>query len=158
MRNKYHAKKKTVDGITFDSTSEANYYEKYRDMEKAGEIQNLRLQVPYELIPAIWEEYDEVVHLKTKDKVVHRRKLKQRAVTYIADFVFTKDGIEYVVDVKGGPRARTKEYLLKKKMMLALKGIEITEVYYSGLKPKRTTRKRNLSLVCLLCQFYHDLL
>lgn len=155
MRNKYHAKKKTVDGITFDSTSEANYYEKYRDMEKAGEIQNLRLQVPYELIPAIWEEYDEVVHLKTKDKVVHRRKLKQRAVTYIADFVFDQDGQTKVIDVKG---RKTKEYILKKKMMLALKGIEITEVYYSGLKPKRTNRKRNLSLVCLRCQFYHDLL
>lgn len=155
MRSKYGAKKVTIDGIKFDSATEGRYYEKYRDMEKTGEIQNLRLQVPYELIPAIWEEYDEVKHLKKGDKIIHKKRRKQRPITYIADFVYTQDGKEYVVDVKG---KKTKEYILKKKMMLALKGIEITEVYYSGLKPKRTNRKRNLSLVCLLRQFYHDLL
>ena len=155
MRSKYGAKKVTIDGIKFDSATEGRYYEKYRDMEKAGLIQNLRLQVPYELIPAIWEEYDEVKHLKKGDKIIHKKRRKQRPITYIADFVYTQDGKEYVVDVKG---KKTKEYILKKKMMLALKGIEITEVYYSGLKPKRTTRKRNLSLVCLLRQFYRDLL
>lgn len=128
-RNKYHAKKKTVDGITFDSTSEANYYEKYRDMEKAGEIQNLRLQVPYELIPAIWEEYDEVVHLKTKDKVVHRRKLKQRAVTYIADFVFDQNGQTTVIDVKGGRITVTPEFIIKKKLMKYIHNIDIKIVH-----------------------------
>ena len=83
VTNKYHAKKVVFDGITFDSRKEGLYYLKLKDMERRGEISNLRLQIPYELLPAIYR--DEVVHLKTKDKVV--QKLVQRAVYYVADFV-----------------------------------------------------------------------
>ena len=121
QRNKYHAKKVTFDGITFDSKKEGMYYLQLKHMLRAGMITNLRMQVPYELLPAIYK--DEVVHLKTKDKVV--KKLVQRAVTYVADFVYEKDGKEYVVDTKG---MRLADYIIKKKMMLALKGIEITEI------------------------------
>jgi len=119
--NKYHAKKVVFDGITFDSRKEGLYYLKLKDMERRGEISNLRLQVPYELLPAIYR--DEVVHLKTKDKVV--QKLVQRAVYYVADFVYDKEGKENVIDTKG---MRLADYILKKKMMLALKGIEVIEV------------------------------
>lgn len=121
VTNKYHAKKVVFDGITFDSKKEGLYYLKLKDMERRGEISNLRLQVQYELLPAIY--HDEVVHLKTKDKVV--QKLVQRAVYYVADFVYDKDGKEYVIDTKG---MRLADYILKKKMMLALKGIEVIEV------------------------------
>ena len=76
-------------------------------------IHNLRLQVKYELLPAIYEEKE--VQLKTKTKLV--KKCIQQATNYIADFVYEKDGETFVIDVKG---IRTKEYLLKKKMMLAL--------------------------------------
>lgn len=120
-RNKYHAKKVEFYGITFDSKKEGLYYLKLKDMERRGEITDLRLQVPYELLPAIYR--DEVVHLKTKDKVV--KKLIQRAVTYVADFVYVQDGKEVVIDAKG---MRLPDYILKKKMMLALKGIEVIEV------------------------------
>ena len=121
-KNKYNARKVTFDGITFDSKKEGLYYLRLKDMMQRGEITGLRLQVPYELLPAIYR--DEVVHLKTKDKVV--QKLVQRAVTYVADFVYTdKEGKEHVVDTKG---LRLADYILKKKMMLALKGIEITEI------------------------------
>lgn len=123
--SKYNAKSVTIDGIKFPSKKESEFYLKYRDMEEKGEISGLRLQVPYELLPEISEEYDEVKHLKTKDKVVHKKKVLQKSTKYIADFVFTKDGEEFVVDVKG---RRTKEYLLKKKMMRSLLGIVITEV------------------------------
>ena len=119
--NKYRATKVVFDGITFDSKKEGLYYLKLKDMERCGEISDLRLQVPFELLPAIYK--DEVVYLKTKDKL--ERKCVQRAVNYVADFVYTKDGVEYVVDTKG---LRLKDYILKKKMMLALKGIEITEI------------------------------
>lgn len=62
--------------------------------------------------------------LKTKVKMVQR--CAQRAVHYIADFVYKdKEGNEVVEDTKG---MRTKEYLLKKKMMRALLGIQIKEV------------------------------
>ena len=121
VTNKYHAKKVVFDGITFDSRKEGLYYLKLKDMERRGEISELRLQVPYELLPAIYR--DEIVHLKTKDKVIKR--LIQRAVTYVADFVYVQDGKEIVIDAKG---MRLPDYILKKKMMLALKGIEVIEV------------------------------
>lgn len=126
MRGKYGNRKVTVDGKVFDSKKEARYYLFLKEAEKRGEISGLRLQVPYELIPAIYE--DEVVHLKTKDKVV--RKCVQKAVHYVADFVYLDNatGREEVVDVKGGQATKTDVYKLKKKMMLAFNGIAITEV------------------------------
>lgn len=120
---KYGNKKTEVDGIGFDSRKEAKYYIHLKQLADAGEICNLQMQVKYELIPAIWEE--QIVHLKTKDKAV--RKCVQRAVHYIADFVYENSdtGETVVVDVKG---MRTKEYKLKKKMMRAFLGISIVEV------------------------------
>ena len=121
-RNKYHAKKVNICGIEFDSKKEGMRWLLLKDMERTGEISDLRRQVPFELLPAIYR--DEVVHLKTKDKV--ERKLVQRAVHYVADFVYTdKDGNQVVEDTKG---LRLPDYILKKKMMLALKGIEISEI------------------------------
>lgn len=124
-RSKYNAKKVWIDGIKFDSQREGEYYLLYKEMEAKGEISDLRLQVPFTLLPKITEEYEEIKRLKTKDKVVKKERVIQNATTYKADFVFTKDGEEMVVDVKG---RRTKEYELKKKMMFALLGIRITEV------------------------------
>ena len=120
--NKYGNRKTHVGDIAFDSVREARYYVYLRDRERKGEISDLRLQVPYELVPAVYRE--EVRHLKTKDKTVC--KCVQKAVHYIADFVYTDTatGKEVLVDTKG---YRTKEYILKKKMMLAFRGIEIVE-------------------------------
>ena len=121
--SKYQNKKTEVDGLVFDSKKEAKYYLVLKQRLNDGEIDNLRMQVPYELVPAVWKT--EVKHLKTKDKEV--RKQVQRAVHYVADFVYTDvhTGDEVVVDTKG---FRTKEYILKRKMMLAFKGISIVEV------------------------------
>ena len=120
--NKYGNHKTRVDGMTFDSIREGRYYIYLRDLLRKGEISNLRMQVPFEVVPAVYTE--EVVHLKRNDKTV--RKCVQKAVHYIADFVYTDtaSGKEVVVDAKG---YKTKEYILKKKMMLAFKGIEIVE-------------------------------
>jgi hypothetical protein len=120
-RNKYHAKKVNILGIDFDSKKEGMRWLLLKDMEAHGEISNLQRQVPFELLPAIYE--DVTVHLKTKDKI--ERRLKQRSVNYIADFTYTKDGKQIVEDTKG---LRLPEYILKKKMMLALLNIEISEV------------------------------
>ena len=122
--SKYRAEKITFDGITFASKKEGMRYVVLKQQEKDGLISNLRLQVPYELIPAIYK--DEEKQLKTKSKMV--RKLVQRAVHYVADFVYEKDGETIVEDVKGGRATQTAEYKLKKKMMFALKGIQIKEV------------------------------
>lgn len=123
MRPKYGNRKVEKDGILFDSLKEAAYYLHLKTLLANGEIEDLRLQVPYELIPAIYET--QTVHLKTKDKTVE--KCVQKAVHYVADFVY-KDvatGEERVIDTKG---FRTKDYILKKKMMRAFLGIAITEI------------------------------
>lgn len=122
MKSKYHNKKVSYDGIVFDSKKEMYRYIRLKSMQEEGLISELRLQVPYEIIPAIYE--DEIVNLKTKAKVV--KKCVQKAVKYVADFVY-KDryGYEIVEDSKG---LRTKEYILKKKMMRAFLGITIKEV------------------------------
>ena len=122
MRSKYGNKKAQHDGIIFDSRRERNRYIILSALQRAGEISDLRMQVTYELLPAIYEMEEK--QLKTKVKKVQR--CAQRAVHYIADFVYKdKEGNEVVEDTKG---MRTKEYLLKKKMMRALRGIQIKEI------------------------------
>lgn len=126
IRPKYGNKKVTIDGHIFDSRKEANYYLYLKSLEKTGAISNLRLQVPYEIVPAIYET--QTVHLKTKDKTVE--KCVQKAVHYLADFVYTvtETGREEVVDVKSAATREDKVYVLKKKMMRAFNGISIVEV------------------------------
>lgn len=118
---KYHNKRVEYEGIVFDSLKEKRRYCQLQLLEKNGTISDLRLQVPFELIPAIYE--DEVVQLKTKTKI--KKKLVQRSTTYVADFVYLQNGETIVEDTKG---FRTKEYELKKKMMRAFLGIEIKEI------------------------------
>lgn len=98
-RNKYGNHSVTVDGVRYDSKDESLRHAFLKLLEQAGEISNLRYHVNFELIPAITRE--EVVHLKTKDKVV--TKTVQTARYYEADFVYTvtKTGEEVVEDFKG---------------------------------------------------------
>lgn len=117
---KYHAKKTVVDGMTFDSRKEADRYIELRLLEKAGEISDLRMQVEYELLPAQYGP----------DRITprgnHKRgPLLERAVKYKADFVYTNHGKTVVEDVKG---FKTKDYIIKRKLMLWRHGIRISEV------------------------------
>lgn len=124
-KNKYHNEKVTFQGMSFDSKKEMQRYLFLLDAERRGEISELHRQVKFELIPAVTEDY--VVHLKTKDKV--KTRTVQLAVTYTCDFTYVKDGIMVIEDVKASQAILTKEYSLKKKMMLALLGLKIKEVY-----------------------------
>ena len=107
--NKYGSRKTTVDGVTFDSKKEAKRYQELRILEKAGEISDLRRQVKFELIPS--QRID--------------GKVAERAVEYRADFVYTQDGKQVVEDTKG---LRTKDYIIKRKLMLYRYGIRIREI------------------------------
>lgn len=106
-RSKYHAKKTTVDGITFDSRREADRYIVLKSMEEAGAIEDLRRQVSYELVPAF--------------DVDGRH---YRPVSYVADFVYVEDGKEVVEDVKG---MKTDVYRLKSKLFARRYGKAIRE-------------------------------
>lgn len=122
---KYNNTKVEYDGIKFDSKKEMQRYVLLKEAEKDGLISNLQLQVKFELIPAVKEEY--VEHLKTKDKI--KTRTLQLPITYTCDFMYDKGDETIIEDIKASPKMLPKEYTLKKKMMFALKGIQIKEVY-----------------------------
>ena len=107
--SKYRSKKITADGLTFDSRKEYFRWHELSLLEKAGVITGLQRQVRYELIPS----------QKIDGKVV------ERPVHYVADFVYQEDGQTIVEDTKG---FKTKDYILKRKLMLHKHGIRIREV------------------------------
>lgn len=105
---KYGNRKVSVNGYKFDSMREAQRYTELLLLQRAKEISDLRLQVPFELVP------------KQKDS----RGRVIREIRYIADFVYTENGKTVVEDAKG---YKTKEYELKKKLMKYFHNIEIKE-------------------------------
>ena len=105
---KYGNHKTIVDGITFDSKAEANRYLELKALELKGIIKGLERQKTYKLVKGRWPSTG-----------------KPFSASYKADFVYTLDGEIVVEDVKG---YKTEAYVLKKKLMMALYGIEIREV------------------------------
>ena len=118
--NKLHAEK--VNGFLADGTpftfASKREYQRYGELafqERIGQIKNLELQKTYELIPA----------QKRSDGT------KERAISYVADFVYEEDGKTIVEDSKGyrNPASATyKVFVMKRKLMLYLYGIEVREV------------------------------
>ena len=120
---KYHSKKTVIDGITFDSKKEAERYSELKLFERCGAISNLELQKVYELIPAQYEFYER--YGKNGNRLKDGKKCIEKSCVYKADFVYIENGKTVVEDVKG---FRTKEYKIKKKLMLYIHGIKIKEV------------------------------
>lgn len=88
--------------------------------QRAGLISDLREQVPYELIPA------QYVECGTDPKGKPVRVCVEKSCKYIADFVYTDhQGALVVEDTKG---FRTKDYIIKRKLMLYVHGIRIKEI------------------------------
>ena len=108
MKPKYHSRKITKDGVTFDSVREYRRWVELSLLERAGKISKLQRQVKYELIPT----------QRVNGKVV------ERPVTYVADFVYQENGQIVVEDSKG---FKTKDYIIKRKLMLSVYGIQIRE-------------------------------
>ena len=110
--NKYRNKKVTIDGITFDSIKESKRYQELKLLERANEITELKLQVPFILL----ENY--ILNGK-----------KHQGIKYIADFAYIdiKTGKYVVEDVKS-QATKTQVYKLKKKLFEQKYGIEIREV------------------------------
>lgn len=99
-KSKYHNKIAYYDGIAFDSIKERDYYaDVLLPLKWAGEIKNIDMQVSFVLQPPF----------KHGGKTI-------KGIKYVADFVITyPDGRKKVIDTKG---YRTKEYQLKRKMLL----------------------------------------
>jgi hypothetical protein len=98
-KHKYRAIQTVNDGIKFPSKREANYYQELKLRQKAGEIVFFLRQVPF--------------HLPGN-------------ITYRVDFQeFHSDGTIHFIDVKG---KKTKEFIMKKKMVENLYPVEIEVV------------------------------
>lgn len=96
----------TADGQKFKSELEANFYNRMWVLQRAGEVQTIEREVRYELV--------------VNGVFV---------AAYLLDFRITYTGgrIRFI-DCKSQP-TKTPLYMMKKKLMLALYGIEIEEVF-----------------------------
>ena len=110
---KYRNERTEMDGIKFASIHEANRYVELKHMERAGLIKNLQLQRVYTLIGA------------QKDK---NGKVIEKPVKYIADFVYTDEHGQTVVEDAKSPATRTPVYVIKRKLLLSVYGLRIQEV------------------------------
>ena len=120
MRSKYHSKKITINGVTFDSRKEAKRYQELLLLERAGAIQDLKRQVEFELIQT-QREPDTI----GKRGGVIKGKVIEHRCSYVADFVYTENGKTVVEDTKG---FKTKDYIIKRKLMLHVHKIKIKEI------------------------------
>lgn len=121
---KYNNKKITVDGIEFDSKKEAKRYGELILLQNAGKIADLELQKEYVLLPA------QYVNIRTSDGKV-KKKCVERAVKYVADFVYKQDGKTVVEDVKGyrnPSSAGYAKFVLKRKMMFFFHNVRVIEI------------------------------
>jgi len=98
-RSKYSSNKVSIDGHTFDSQKEADFYCELKLRLQSKEINGFCLQPIFMLAPGL---------------------------KYKADFiVFNKDNSTEVIDVKG---FKTKEYIAKKKVFEDKYNLKITEI------------------------------
>ena len=110
--NKYLNEKTTVDRIEFASEKEAIRWRELELLVRGKVITELERQVRFELVPAQYDKHG---------------KLLERSVAYVADFVYIdmKTGERIVEDTKG---KKTKDYIIKRKLMLYFHRIRIREV------------------------------
>jgi hypothetical protein len=94
--SKYRNKKIVVDNIEFDSNLEATRYRQLKLLQRAKQISNLRLQVPFLLQEGF-----------KKNGTTHRK------IEYIADFVYEENGQTVVEDIKG---MKTETFKIKQKL------------------------------------------
>lgn len=109
---KYRNKKTQVDMYVFDSVLEARRYKQLTLLERAGEIKNLKLQVPFLL-----------------QESFRKNGKTYRKIEYIADFVYEEKGKTIVEDTKG---MKTDVFKIKQKLF---------EYKYPNLSLKIVTRE-----------------
>jgi len=96
------AKKTVVNGITFDSKTESDFYKVLLDRQDREEISNLTTQPSFELFPSF-----------------KLRKRTVRSMNYTPDFMYSIGTERHVVEVKGYSRP---EYLMRRKIFLWMYG------------------------------------
>lgn len=157
-RTKYHNVQVTRGGKKYASIHEADRARELHLLERAGKISGMREQVRFEIIPAVrtapgmgryaeWEQEDAEAAFRAAIRQIREElrpilpiyrgvwgsrnhvrgsRIVERSAEYVADFVyFDEQGQLVVEDAKG---VRTKDYILKRKLMLWVYGIRVKEV------------------------------
>lgn len=112
MSNKFRARRHKYDDKVFASGRELRRYKELLLLQQTGEISELETQPRYTIIPKM---------LKPNGKV-------ERAAVYTADFRYIENGAVVVEDVKSAVTAKLADYVLRRKLMLYVHGIEVREV------------------------------
>lgn len=125
--NKYRSKKTCCNqGHQHDSKHEAMRCDELSLLERAGEIRELQQQVKYILIPSQHEVSSEKYKKGPKKGQLKPGELIEKECAYYADFdYYTKSGEHVVEDTKG---VKTKDYIIKRKLMSWVYNIRIREV------------------------------
>lgn len=125
--SKYSSQKVEVDGIVFDSKKEARRYSQLKALEASGAISDLKRQRKYILIPTQRAWTNEIYERGPYKGSFKKGKILENECSYLADFVYIdNDNGELVVeDTKG---FKTRDYIIKRKLMLYTYGIRIREV------------------------------
>lgn len=129
MRTKMGNTKLAVNGEMFDSKREYRRWCELKILERAGEISDLQRQVVYELIPRQTETYPR--YGKNGKRLKDGVRVLELPVRYIADFQYVQDGKTIAEDAKGYRNPSSAVYakfVIKRKLMLWLKGIAVKEV------------------------------
>lgn len=109
----------------FDSQKELDRWEMLQIMEQRGQISELQRQVPYVLIPS---QYIKVIKTVRKKEVLKDKRI-EAPITYKADFqYYLPSGKLIVEDVKSEVTRKLPEYVMKRKLMLWVHGIKLTEI------------------------------
>lgn len=112
-RAKFNNTKVTQDGHTVDSGKEARRWRELELMAAAGEISELRRQVPFILAKGVRLEGE---------------KRKKPDLRYYADATYIERGQLVVEDTKAEPTRKLPAYRIKKHLMATVHGIHIKEV------------------------------
>ena len=126
-RSKYGSRKaECAHGHVHDSQREACRCNELHILQYCGELTDLQIQRKYVLIPTIRESTGEYYTRGPQKGQEKPGKVIEQECAYYADFDYiTKGGKHIVEDTKG---MRTKEYIIKRKLMLYRYGIRIVEV------------------------------
>ncbi len=104
---KYRSKETVAHGVKWDSLSELARYEDLLEMQKRGEIKNLKYHS---------KEIKFLLLEKCEYVDFYGEKKKQMAITYTPDFTYTHNGALVAEDVKG---IVTDAFRLKEKLFRA---------------------------------------
>lgn len=113
-QRKYHNQKVVTPDGEFDSEKEYRRWCELKLLERAGEIRELKRQVPFVVIPVQKDDNGKVI---------------EREVKYIADFTYYEGrSLRRTVEDVKSRATKTREYIIKRKLMLWRNGIRIKEV------------------------------